>query len=104
MANGDFREHRAEIGGDSQIAAIVEFVRRQAGPAAVHFTSADCTADHEKCTSVSVVRATHHVFACRATKFRERKDNDVLNALAEIGHQCCHCAREIVETTSELTI
>src|SRR4051812_9413756 len=73
MLRGDFSEEVAEIGGDAQVAALVELLRREAGPAAVHLTTIHRPAHCEEAGAVAMVGAAVAVLPRGAAELAHRR-------------------------------
>src|SRR5262245_37014546 len=103
MLTGNFSEYRAEVRGEREIAPLVELLRLETGPLAVHLLAVHAAADHEQRARVSVVRAAIAVLPHRAPEFRHRHDDDVRHAITEIGDERRDRLREVGQTRRELT-
>src|SRR4051812_44829985 len=62
----DFREHAAEVSREREIAALVQLLRFETGPAPVHLLSLHVAADHEQSAGVSVIGSAIAVLSRRA--------------------------------------
>src|ERR1700756_4159702 len=80
----DISEHRAEIRGERQVAALVELMIVQPWPFAIDLPAANVSAHHEHAIRVAVVRAPVAVLARRASEFAHADEYDVLHAVAQI--------------------
>src|SRR6185503_1931192 len=98
----DFREHRSEVRGQSEIAPLVQLLLLETRPLAVHSAATNVAADHEQRTSVTMVRSAVAVLARHPAKFRHRHDDDVVHAIAEVSDKSGNRSREIIEPLRQL--
>ena len=70
VADEDFAEDGAEVGGEGEVAAFVELVIGEAGPAAVDVAAFDVAAHDEHAVGVAVVGAAVAVFFARCGRIR----------------------------------
>ncbi len=102
MLLGDFAEHVAEVGRQSEVAPVVEFVGVESRPLAVNFPAARRAADDEHGVGVAVVGAAVAVLSCRAPELRHREDHHVVHARAEVCVEGVDAARKFRQTRREL--
>src|SRR5262245_59704789 len=103
MPADDLVEDAAEVGGHSQIPAVVALLAGEAGPAAVDPAAADVlAADDEHRVAVPVVGSAVAVLGHRAPELAHRHDDDVAHAIAEIADEGGDAAAEVVEASAEL--
>src|ERR1700682_3963646 len=80
-----FAEHLAKFGGNGQVAAFVEMLLLQSGPAAVHFAALDRAAQNKHDVGMTMVGAAVAVLARCASEFRHGDDHGVSGQIAEVG-------------------
>src|SRR3954465_4647065 len=102
MVGDDLRKDGAEVGGESEIAALIQLLLLETGPTAMDAASFDTTADNEQRAGVAVVGAAVAVLAGHAAELGHRHDHDVVHAITEVGDKRGDRSGEIVETLREL--
>lgn len=99
MIRDDFAEDAAVVGGDGEIALLVELVCTHAGPARVHFSAFHRASHNEHAIGVAMVGAAVAIFVGRAAEFGHAYEDYVVHAVAHIlvkrGHSLPQIAQKI---------
>src|SRR5690348_11833716 len=99
MLGHNFAEDAAVIGGDREVAAVVELALTHSGPARVNFPAFDISAHQEHAIGMSVIDAAIPVFVRGASEFGHADEHDVAHAIAHIlmkrGNSLPQLAEEI---------
>ena len=77
-------ENIAEVGGEGEIAALVELLFLQAGPLAVDLAAFDAAAHDEHGIRVAVIGAAIPVFVRSAAKLAHRDQDHIVHAIAHV--------------------
>ena len=99
-----FAEHLAEIRGDRQVAAFVELLVVEAGPAAVDLAALHVAAEHKHGVGVAVVGAAGAVLARGAAELRHGDERDVLRVVAQVAPEGGDAGGESREPVGELAV
>jgi hypothetical protein len=102
VALKDDGKRGAVVGGDGEIAALVELSRREAGPVAVDAATADAAAQHPDDVPVAMVGAAIAVLVNCPTELGEHHDNAVVPVLVEPLGQRGEAVAQRSETIGEL--
>src|SRR5438067_1045357 len=97
-------EERAKVGGDREIAPLVETLARQTGPAAVDLAAPHAAAEQQHGRRVTVIGSAIAVLRDGSTELRHRQHDDVGHAIAEILGEGGERRAEIAQARGELTL
>src|SRR6516165_10783406 len=104
MALEDDGEHRAVVGGDGEVAALVELGSREARPVAVDAAAANLAAQNPDDVAVTVVGAGVAVLVHRAAEFGEDDDDRIVPIRAEPSGDCGEPVAEGPQMVGELAL
>src|SRR6266699_70588 len=102
MVGDDLGENRAKISRESEIAALVELLLLESGPAPVHLAALDMTTDHKQRAGVTVIGTAVSILSRHAAELGHRENHDIVHPVAEVGDEGGDRFREIVEPLSQL--
>src|SRR5205823_4404978 len=92
----------AQVGGDRQVAPLVELVVAQARPAAVQLAAAHAAAQHEGDAGVAVIGSVSAVLADRAAELGGGDQRYVGGARTEIVHEGREGFRQLAQIVCQL--
>ena len=99
-----FAEDLAEVGGEGQIAAFVELVVVEAGPAAIDLAAFHVAAENKHRVGVTVVSAAGAVFAGGAAELRHGDQGDVFGIVAQVAPEGGDGGGEVAEAVGKLAV
>ncbi len=101
MARDQFAEDVAEVGGDGEIALVVQLVGFEARPIAVDLAPLDAAAEGEHHVGVTMVGTARAVFLGRAAEFAHRDNGDVFDARTQVAikgrERCAELAKQVLQ-------
>lgn len=97
-------EHLTKVGGNGEIAALVELFGREAGPFAVDLTAADTSAKDEHDVGVAVIGAPGAVLARGAAELRHGNEDYAFGIVAHVGPKGGETVAEFPQAIGELSI
>src|SRR5271167_3543405 len=104
VALEDRRQHGAKVGGDSEIAPLVELRRGETGPIAVNAAAIDGTAHYPDDVAVAVIGAPVAVLPKGAAEFRQDDDDGVLPGLARSAGKSGETLAERAQMIGQLPV
>ncbi len=103
MAGDQFAQHIAKIGGQVEIAALVELrIVGEAGPIAVDLAALHIAAHHKHHVRVAVIGSPIAVLAHGAAELGHRHNGDIFHAIAQVLIKRRECLPEIQQVVVEL--
>src|ERR1700736_2809884 len=104
MALEDRRQNRAEVGGDGEVAPLVELRRGETGPITVNPAAIDGAAQYPDDVAVAVIGAPVAVFAKGAAEFRQDDDDGVSPGLARSAREGSEAFAERAQMIGQLPV
>src|SRR5207248_4033201 len=104
MALEDGRQRGAKVGGDCEVAPLVELGRGETGPIAVNPAAIDLAAQYPHDIAVAVIGATIAVFPKGAAEFGHDDDDGVLPSLAQPSGKSGEALAERAQMIGQLPV
>src|SRR5688572_30606622 len=93
----DLAEEVPEVGGDREVAPLVELLALQAGPFPQDTSAVHSAPDHQYAVTVAVVGAAGAVLGHGAAELRHRDQHDIFHTRAEVVDEGAQAARELAQ-------
>src|SRR5437879_7297755 len=97
MPRNDLSEDGPKIGGQLEVAPLVELLGTESRPFAVNLAALHRAAQHKHTVSVSVIGAAIAVFVRGAAEFRHGDDHDIVHAVAHVLRKSCERLPEVAQ-------
>ena len=104
MAFEDCCQHGAKVGGDGEIAPLVELRRSETGPITINPAAIDGAAQYPDDVAVAVIGAPVAVFPKGAAEFRQDDDDGVLPGLTRPAGEGGETLAERAQTIGQLPV